>query len=194
MRIFPALVFGLLLAGCQPDAATQAVSIDELVPRQPAPQAAILTFDKVEVPVELNVVREREALALEWVAFGEAIEVERYVQTADSLALSEALKETYEPPLVLLGKGSGQPWEGVLSSAGVSRKASASLALSSESIDVLGQRVAARKVQAEMLIGDVPELAVERTLTFWFVPGQGIVQRQFGQWSSRKPRKEETLQ
>jgi hypothetical protein len=166
-------------------------SSNDLEPdRAPGDQATLLLAN---IPVPVTVEREQANGAVTFSLVGEhgqMIEEERYVSNSTEFSLAQAAGEFYEPPITLLkfpmNVGDSWEWQGTMRAGNISREASASILSSPGEVVIAGQREAVKiRVDLEMESGG-PETA-KRTLTFWFVPQQGLVKREFGAGSSRIP-------
>lgn len=165
---------------------------NEIKPGADPGKAALLRIDGLEVPVELSIVEEKPSdIVIKLWAHGELFEEERYSNPAGAFGLVNAAGETYEPPIPLLKfpmhVGDKLKWDGKMLTGPVGRNASARVTSSEDKLEVGADRVRALLVEVELKIsGGGPNPALRR-LSFWFVPGKGLLRREFGVSTTREP-------
>lgn len=187
------------LLGCGPKAARRVgfpltSTLTALSPGANPGEAATLRLgapptDKRDAPsaMEFDVRVERavegDETLLKLVTGGEVIERETYESSPEAFRLVSTGEDTFVPPLDVMRFPiwSGEPWEwrGKVVYAGRTREASARVEGSRDGEDVRSD--ALLKIEASE--GGIRE----RRLAFWFRKGRGVVARQFGNGSSRRP-------
>lgn len=173
----------------------------ELKPDAAPASPARLLLGSAEIPVQLVEERKEGSVTYKWKAHGEVVDSESYEVNPDSFRLKLAVSEAFDPPITLLREpvkvGSSHDWKGkvMLTQDGVPLKdprvhsdATAQVAVSKERITVVGGPYDSHLVTVKLMLQDEKGTpAKERLLRFWFVPGKGIVKRDFSESSSREP-------
>lgn len=145
------------------------------------------------IPIQVKTSKKGPDLTIDLLAHGELFDSERYQSTDATFAVAQAAGEDYVPPIPILQfplnvGGAAWTWSGTLSS---DRDPHPSVARISTSFDkiLLGQNpVWAVKAEVNIVIDvHTPDRSAERRLTFWFMKGNGLIQREFGSGSVRKP-------
>jgi hypothetical protein len=168
------------------------LSTQEISPAAPPGEYAVLVLAGTRFPVEIATKSQDRFFTIELKAHGEVLETERYVSTVSEFALLEAALETYRPPLPLLrfpmAIGESWTWAGTLGVEDTFHSAEATIATSQGKLNAEGHNEDALTVRVQLKIdGDSGQPAI-RNLAFWFVPGKGILRREFGHSSTRMPR------
>lgn len=166
-------------------------STSDLKPDVLPGERAFLVLAGSRLPVQVRARRDQGYFTLELVSHDEVLEAERYLATEKGLWLFEATRERYDPPLPLvkypLRIGDTWEWSGTLDTGNITHKARASVMTDQDRLNVEGFDDDAVRVRAELTIEGGGQKPAERTLTFWIVPGKGILRREFGQASTRIP-------
>lgn len=128
------------------------------------------------------------------------MEIERYRKTPQGVLLVIAGGESYVPPIPLLKPGFsiGQIWnwdgEVLLARSGTvdpaqstKQKASATISLGQEQLNIPTGPFDALKINVELLIHDGTKPPAKRALVFWIDPKRGVVKREFAYSSTRIP-------
>jgi len=151
---------------------------------------ANLNLAGVDVPVDGTIVDEKGVTVYEWRAYSEVIEREGYAFEGPNVSLVDALGETYAPPLPLIGS-KATSWKGKVTTAGIEREAKASMKEGKGTVEFDGNALDASMVSVTLEIGSTPFVS-KRELSFYFVPGQGLLKRSFGTYSVRTPLPDES--
>ena len=164
---------------------------DELKPDANLEPAAVLVLAGTEIPVTIEGSRNGDLLTLRLVSAHDAeLEQEQYLVTGSSFELTQAAGEFYRPPLTLLKfplkLNASSPWKGQLVIGESARNASATITASPSQLADLSEAV---KVEVALQIESGGAKPAQRQLSFWFSPTQGLVQREFGAGSTRRPGK-----
>ena len=137
----------------------------------------------MEFDVDVRRSVEGEETVLKLVTGGEVIERETYESSPRAFHLVSTGEDAFVPPLDVLRfpVRSGAPWDwrGKVVYAGRTRDASARIAARMDGEDV--------RSDVDLTILPSEGGARERRLTFWFRKGRGVIARQFGNGSSRRP-------
>lgn len=180
----------LMLAACKPKPSGPNWVVDVQPDASPPPRAD-LVLAGTKIPVDLKVARRAKEFVIELSAFGEIIESEKYISTPEEFSLREALGEIYEPAITLLRPGlmlnEEWQWRGEISSGGVERKASANVFMANSPASPSTLPIDSVKVVVSLIISSGEGISAERGLTFYFVPKQGLLRRDFGHASTRIP-------
>ena len=190
-----ALIASAILIGCRygassVDPGSKAMqNVKEYAPKAAEPRQAKFVFDTIELPVVWESKQEGGEVIYTFRAKDNTeFDQEREVyEVNDTLvALKQAGGETYSPPLPILKApmdiGDTWQWSGTMSFGDVSHNATASIATTKDTIIAYPLKVTV-SLQSESG-GLTP---ATRSLTFWFGPGQGVVRREFGAASGRRP-------
>lgn len=177
----------------KPDTATAAgaISVQELQPEAFPGTDAELLIQGTHVPVKLSQQKKDLSTTLTLAVHDEPFEVESYRSMSDSFELVSAAGETFTPPLDLLRfpleVGSTWDWKGTMG-FGSAYPATAVVTTANDSLD-LGVPTSSIKVLVAITIeaNGPDKLPAHRDLSFWFVPGKGVVKRDFGAGSIRQP-------
>ncbi len=125
-------------------------------------------------------------------AHDETFETEVYRSGPTAFSLSEAGGDVYSPDVDLIRfpmqVGDEWTWEGAVSSGGVRRKATARVKSTTANLYDNGVPMEAVRVDVALsLYSEGTKSPAARKLVFEFVPGKGIVRREFGDASVREP-------
>lgn len=153
----------------------------------PGPRA---TLSMVGSDSEVDVVASRsgDTLVLSLQVFDVEIEREVYSLAGGGFALVEAMGMTYEPPIPLLTEvsriGDERDWKGKLRWAGErSVSGTATIALSQGRLEVPDEP--AILVTVDLGVESGARSPAKRAMKFWFVPGQGLLKRDFASGTKR---------
>jgi len=144
------------------------------------------------MPVEVGQAQKGEEMTFTFTAHGQTFETEIYKVNDSGFSLEDAAGERYEQALPLLkfpmNVGDTWSWTGSMVAGDEPHKASATVTTSSETIllPATGSVPSILVVVDLAIEGGGPKPAT-RKLRFWFVPGKGLLKRQFGSASSREP-------
>lgn len=143
----------------------------------------------VDVLIECDE-RDPAGTRVKLLAHGQSFEEEVYKVTDREFLLVEAGGEAYNPPLPLakaaMKVGDTWTWEGKVGSGEMARNVKATVVSASEKVFV-PVTADALKVEVQLEMSSGIATPARRALTFWLVPGQGVVKRQFGSSSVRRP-------
>jgi hypothetical protein len=167
-------------------------SFSELKPdAQPGAKADMLMAG-THIPVNVSVNRSGSRFEIILSAHNETFETERYRIVSGAFSLQGAAGDTYLPALDLLRfpshLGDNWNWVGTVSSGGIQRHATATVSSSSTNLYSGGVTTEAVQVEVNLsLYSQGEKTPAARKLVFDFVPGKGIVRREFGDASVRQP-------
>ena len=144
-------------------------------------------------PVDVVDTRTGDTLVLSLRVSDVEIEREVYSFAGGAFSLVEAMGMVYEPPIPLLTAvsriGDERKWQGKLRWASERTASStATIALSEDRLDNSDQ--AAILVTVELGVESGAKSAAKREMKFWFVPGKGLLQRDFASGTKRTVRVE----
>ena len=153
-------------------------------PKKPARGAIAST----EFDVKLLHKKQGSEVTIVLQVLGEDLEREVYEAQPDAFRILTATDDSFAPGIDLLrfpaAPGASWEWSGKVVYAGISRPATAQIALSQEGNELLSD--VRLNISADP---GRPEL--QRELKFWFAKGKGVVRRAFGDVSARRPAGEE---
>lgn len=202
MSVFVAAVLAgaVLACGCyranKQSVGPRIPSAENLRPDANPGQKAVLVLGGIPVPVEVRASSQGEYLTFQLVAHDVVLEEERYRRRQDGFDLIAAAGEAYSPPLPLLkfpmSVGDSWEWKGKLEIGAPPTPARAVVSTSSEPLNVSSRSDSSLKVHVRLQIEGGGPKPAERSLSFWFVPGKGLLRREFGQSSARIPPEPET--
>ena len=183
----------ILAAGCAPKGPT-GPSLPDIATFKPdalfAPKA-VLEYGGMKADVVMGRTQTEAKVSFSLVAHGQTFETETYLLTANEFSFV-SIDEVFEPPIVLFRSkmpiGEKWDWSGTLSSGGRSHVAKAQITTASEQLFLknAGQQDTL-KVQVDLSIESGGPKPAARKLIFWFVNGRGIVQREVGTATIRRP-------
>ncbi|HVL39777.1 MAG TPA: hypothetical protein VM328_10355 [Fimbriimonadaceae bacterium] len=192
------LVAGLALAGCAAAVATRTATPElpeiggraVIQPSAPVASRATLVLAGTSIPVHVDQKVQEDLVTLVMKAQKEVIEVEQYRCGSESFALRKAAGEVFEPGLPLLrypvASGERWSWEGHMTNGSLRQPARAEVLARSEKIYLGRDPWESVKVVVDLEV-QADTGTTRRELSFWFVPGKGIVKRSFGPGSARLP-------
>ena len=202
------IMFALCACGCEKRATTDIVvtgvpHISALDPKSfaadmlPYENAALILAGK-PLPVKMSSKRSGEVLIFKLDAFGQTVEEEVYRLSDRSFSVERVSDELYDPPIPLIEypahSGERYEWAGEMVSGEQSRQAKANIELLGDRLNMFGGQFESLHVMVNLQMeSGGPDPAV-RTMSFWFVPGKGMVKREFGFSSTREPAPAEQLE
>ena len=153
-------------------------------PKKP-PRGAIAS---TEFEVGLVYKKEANEVTIVLQVLGETLEREVYETQPDVFRILTATDDSFAPGIDLVRfpaqPGATWEWSGKVVYAGISRPATAQISLSQDGKDLLSD------VRLKIL-ADPGRPELQRQLRFWFSKGKGVVRREFGDVSARRPVGEE---
>lgn len=183
--------FGCGTAGKGP----QIKTASEIQPDALYAEDAVVNYGGIPVKVKMTRKVEGSTINFDLIAYNEALDTEVYKLVADAFSVVSVNGETFKQPIPLLKFpmriGDTWTWEGELVSGSTPSKVKSVIRTSQESLllEKWGSIETIKSVVTLNIDSGVQTPAV-RTLTFWFAFGpnlHGIVQREFGKDTSRKP-------
>lgn len=166
-------------------------SYAQIKPDATPPRRATLNLAGVPIPVDLATQRHGDNFTVTLTHNGEKQDEERYLVSASAFSLVEGASETFDPPLDLLRFpvviGRGHDWKGALKLGDDAIEATARVNPTLTSALVGGNPTEVVQVKVTLKLpphGDEP--GPEHTLTFMFVPGEGLQMREFGAGATSK--------
>jgi hypothetical protein len=176
----------------QEDTGPVVSELADLAPTNPPAAKSVLILGGTRVPVDLTTRLDGKRFSIALHAHDEIFEEEVYESNPDSFAVRVAGGETYQPAIPLLVApirlGASQQWTGTSTSGSATRKATATITSSTDKLYDEPDSPSAVRVSVKLMLdanGDAPP--APRELSFWFVPNEGIVRREFGNASIREP-------
>lgn len=188
-----ALLFAGIVQGCRPSGGQGPVikTAVELLPDALYSTKAVLNYGGTPVPVDMT--REAQGATVKFLlmAHDQVLETETYASSVGEFALV-SIDEQFEPPLPLLKFpltiGEGWTWKGELLVGGRRHSAEADIKPTTEQLYLTKSGgVDTVKVVVELRIDTKTSTPAKRPITYWFVKGKGIVQREIGKATSRAP-------
>lgn len=180
-----------IVAGCHlgesRERSGSTVRPEELKLDSPASPSATLVIGDREIPVTVKSEVIGKLLSVRTFADNAEIEHEGYRIEPDAFLLIQAGGETFDPPLPVLKFplriGDAWTWSGTLRAGEASSPADAKVATIRESLFTPQSEALRVNVELTLRRG----AGSKRNLSFWFLEGRGLVQREFGA-SIRRPR------
>jgi hypothetical protein len=171
-----------------------AIVSSTLVPDALPGKTSDMVLAGTRIPVQIVTKHDGQEFMIELRAHGQTFEQERYVDGPTAFSFHGTSDETYVPDIDLvrfpMHVGDSWDWSGTVSSGGISRKASAEVKTSPKSLYFGDASAQAIEVEVDLsLFSQGEKLPASRKLKFDFVPGQGILRREFGDASVREPSK-----
>jgi hypothetical protein len=165
---------------------------DQLKPDAPPGKKADMIMAGTHIPVNLSTRKIGTTFSILLSAHDEMFEKEMYRSSPESFSLIQANDDQYSPDLELIHfpmhVGDKWNWEGNVSSGGIRHNATAAVKSSSVTFYDNGVSNEAIRVDVDLsLFSDGIKNPAARKLVFEFVPGKGIVRREFGDASVREP-------
>ncbi len=146
---------------------------------------ALLIEDGMTMPVAVEAAPTAEGVAVEIRGVptlsqgaGRPIDREAYVFSRDGLALAEGADERYCPPIPLVARAAAWSWKGTLDGHGPPVPAEARVVSRTVSFRVGGAPLPAVESVVTLVFGE--GATAGRTLRTVYVPGRGVVHREFG--------------
>lgn len=166
-------------------------SSEQLGPDKQPGWNAVLLYQDWEVPVQVEQKIEGNDITLRLLAKSQELEVERYRSTPSQFQLVQAASEQFTPPLPLLefplSEGELPKWSGKLIFGELEKEASAVVEVRKAPLNVKGYNDEGIKAVVKVSFdGGGPKETV-RVLNFWFVPGRGILKREYEKGTTRIP-------
>lgn len=151
---------------------------------------ASLILAGTSYPVEVRRSANGDKITFDLINHGESIDRENYILNSSGFQIAQGAGLTYEPaiPLVLFPMNVGDKWEwkGEVVAGTERQAAHASMTSEAESLNLESGFYDGFKVAVSLTLGSA-EPPIEKRMSFWFVPKQGIVKREFGTTSTRGP-------
>lgn len=192
-RTFLALLIAVVSAGCNPKGATGPAlpEISVFKPDALFSGKAVLEYGGMKAPVTMRRTEASDRISFSLIAHGQTFETETYRLTESEFAFV-SIDEAFDPPVTLFKSkmpiGETWEWKGTLSSGGRTHEAKAVVTTSSEQLflGAAGQQDTLKVIVSLSIESGGPKPAA-RQLVFWFVNGRGIVQREVGTATIRRP-------
>lgn len=151
---------------------------------------ASLILAGTSYPVEVRRSVDGDKITFDFVNHDETIDRENYILDSSGFQIAQGAGLTYEPaiPLVLFPMNVGDKWEwkGEVVAGSERQVAHASMTSEAESLNLESGFYDGFKIQVSLSLQSAGP-PIEKRMSFWFVPKQGIVKREFGTTSTRGP-------
>lgn len=174
----------------EPSGQTIYSSSEQLGPEKQPGWKAVLLYQDWEIPVEVDQKVVGNDITLRLIAQDQELEVERYRSTPTQFQLVQAASEEFDPPLNLLefplSEGELPKWTGKLKLGEIEKEASALVTVRKAPLNVKGYGDGIESMVQVSFDGGGPRETV-RVLKFWFVPGQGVLKREYEKGTTRLP-------
>ena len=186
----------LMAGGCRGSKVASGVRIlsyAELKPDNLTMKRADLALAGTNIRTDIQQAREKNDIQIDLMAYGQIIESERYRSTDTEFGVVDAGGERYEPPIPLIKYpmtvGDIWDWSGMLDTGPEPHKAKATITTSIQDQIIEGGTVhnVVRVEVALAIDSGRPGEPSRRKMTFWIAPNMGVVRREFGDYSTRKP-------
>lgn len=155
-----------------------------------SPHAKLTLGRDMTVVVDVDQKEQANDLLVDLTAHGQSFEKEIYRSDGNAFYLVNAVGVEYQPPIKLLQfplqVGDSWPWTGKLLNAGHSNNGTATITTSADRLLLPGAPADTILVEVKLEIDNGTPTWAQRKLAFWFLPGKGIVRRNFGT-SARDP-------
>ena len=165
---------------------------EDFRPATSPPTNAQLTMAGVSIPVIIRVNSTGTQVRVVSLQDGKQVDQEIYDDNGSTFALAHAAGENFQPPLPLLNFpmhiGDSWDWSGTTTLENSTHPAKAAVRTSVSRTVIKGSPENAVEVDVDLQMGLDTPTVMRRQLKFWFVKGQGIVRRSFGEESVREPR------
>ncbi len=182
-----------VIQGCKPAGGGGPVirTAVELLPDALYSPKAVLNYGGTPVAVEMKREVEDSTVKFMLLAHDQVVETETYMSSVGEFALV-SIDEEFVPPLPLLKFpmtiGEGWTWKGELVVGGRRHAAEAEIKPSTEQLYLTkAGGLNTVKVEVHLQIDTKTATPAKRPITYWFVKGKGIVQREIGKATSRAP-------
>ncbi|MEW5883719.1 MAG: hypothetical protein AB1725_05800 [Armatimonadota bacterium] len=200
MRILWAIgAAGVLLGGCTCGGARVGDKIDygdDFFPETWKHPAAVWQVGTMRSEATIRVRKDGNTRILELLHADRVVETEAYEVSTEQIALVHWWddSERFEPALPLLKFPMPLPsdweWKGEHHIGSRALDAEAKVSATKETLDLATGTTETVKVTVTLKTRDGSGTEKERTLTFWFAPGEGPVRREYGLGQVREPRSE----
>jgi hypothetical protein len=154
------------------------------------PGAQAANYGGTVFPVEVKTKKLNNDFTIDLWHDGVSFEQEKYLSTDTEFDLMNAAGEDYTPPIPLLyfpmNAGDSWNWSGQMMIGPSGRAATAVISTREDTIDMSGSSKAL-VVEVNLSMDSGANVPATRKLSFWFVKGKGIVERNFGASTSRAP-------
>jgi hypothetical protein len=185
--VIVAAIFGCGLSRSRAGSASLP-TISDLQPQANPGSKANLDYGGSVIPVDLMYSLSGSSESVDSKFQGELFEHEEYATGPTSYSLVATSDEQFAPPIPLLTDGQHQTnWTGTFSSAGVSHPATAVISVSVNSIAIGANKLPSVVSKVDLNIESGGPNAAKRTLTFTFLKGRGVVEREFSAGVKRLP-------
>ena len=152
----------------------------------PSPQQVVYAGTVIPVEVKRSLSPDG-SLKLDFWYQGVSLETEIYRSTPTEFDLVNAAGEDYAPPIPLLrfpmNAGDSWKWSGQMMTGPTGRSASAVVSTREDKLNMADAIV----VQVDLNMESGSSAPATRELTFRFVKGKGVIEREFGASTSRGP-------
>lgn len=174
-------------------------TIADLKPDVNPPEKGNLILGGTPIAVQLDPAHTATTLTLNWMVDSEGrtggdpvkVESEKYTYSDAFFAFAGTDYEKYDPPIPLakfpLTVGEGWDWTGSVQVGKTKTKAKATIDPETETLNLAVGNIDALKVTVVLTFDD-ESAPKQRTLVFWFKPGEGIIKRELWSSSTREPR------
>ena len=140
---------------------------------------AVLVEDGTPMPVRVTIESSGGTVRLTLLANGRAVDHEIYTLPNGGVSLAEGADEQYRPPIPLVARAAGAwGWKGTLEGHGTPMPAEAKILARTTSFHLDGAAYPAVESVVTLMFGE--DAKAGRTLRTVYVPGRGIVHREFG--------------
>ena len=189
-----------VLGGCKPNGVFQndssstgtgaAWTLQELKPETAPADGSELRLGGTHLPVKIVATNEQGKLTFKMMAHDVVLDTEVYDVQSDKFSLVTMGYETAEPPIPLLKSpmhvGDKWEWEGKINS-GNPHATKAVISSRPDKLYIQDKQLDSIVVEVNLSMDSGAPTAAQRRLSFWFVPGRGLVKREFGSGSIRQP-------
>ncbi len=196
---------GILTSGCEKETVhsvtltpvVEVRSIGDFKPDAlPYTDAQIIIYG-TNIDARLEADRSEGTLELAILTDDQVVERENYKFSEGSFKFAGTMDDTYDPPVPLvkfpMEVGDTWSWGGTIKSAGIEREATAKIASSNEVLNISGGPYETVLVTVNIWIDADQEEKAERSMKFWFVPGKGIIQRDYEHSMTRTSKPTESM-
>lgn len=188
LSIFFAIFAAMLLTGCEIHVGsaykpTFLQTSTSLQPLTPPTVTTKYTVDGTEIKAEVSTSTKNVTSTIKIVTHGNIIDQEAYRVTSKEISLVEAAGEKFEDSIPLLvfpySLGDQYNWKGKLTVNNQPVDATAIVTTSDSTVSTKDKSNRAIQVQVNIQI-QRKNRTEDRKLQLWFVPGMGLVKREFG--------------
>jgi hypothetical protein len=140
-------------------------------------------LDGTQVEASYRLSQQENQFTLELIAHGKVLEKEVYEIRDESVLLIESLGEVYDRPIPLMRfpfrAGDAYTWEGKMKSEEGELECTAKVTSSED--QVMRKDRAERAIQVDVALAiRQNDFTLDKKLSFWIVPEEGILKRRFG--------------